>query len=166
MSDPATVNELAITIGAARPRFDQLGTEQAELRPDNSVEYIYCTEIDALTSAELRRVLTAAMRILRPEGVIRVATQDLDAIVYSYLLGPAGVPPTGVTRAQRFNEWRKNQAAQFVFNEEDLRAELERAGFVDIWRLVAGASSLEIFVDCEPQDSGALVLEARKPAGR
>jgi predicted SAM-dependent methyltransferase len=166
MSDPTTINELAITIGAARPRFDQLGTEQAELRSANSVEYVYCTEIDGLMRSELRRVLTAAMRILRPKGVIRVATPDLDAIVYSYLLGPVGVPPTGVTRAQRFNEWRKNEATRFVFNEEDLRAELERAGFVDIWRLTAGASSLEIFVDCEPRDSGALVLEARKPAAR
>jgi predicted SAM-dependent methyltransferase len=165
MSDPKT-NELAVTIGAARPRFDQLDADQAELRPANSAEYIYCTEIEALTSADLRRVLSAAVRILRPKGVIRVATQDLDAVVYSYLLGPIGVPPTGVTRAQRFNEWRKNQATHFVFNEEDLSAELERAGFVDIWRLAAGASSLDIFVDCEPQDSGALVLEARKPAGR
>ena len=166
MFDPTSISEPAIAIGVARPRFEQLGADQAELRPADSAGYVYCAGIEALTGAELGRVLAAAMRILRPEGVIRVAAQDLDAIVYGYLLGPVGVPPTGVTRAQRFNEWRKNEAAQFVFNEEDLRAELERAGFVDIWRLAAGASSLEIFVDCEPQDSGALALEARKPAGR
>ena len=166
MSDPTTIDKAAIAIGAPHPRFNQLGLDEAELRPANSVDYIYCTGIDVLTNPELRRVLAIAIRVLRPEGVIRVVTQDLDAIVYSYLLGPPGVLPTGITRAQQFNQWRKSTTAQFVFNEEDLRAELEAAGFVDIWRLTAGASSVEIFIDCEPQGSPALVLEGRKPAAQ
>jgi hypothetical protein len=104
------------------------------------------------------------MRILKPAGNIRVATRDLDAVIYGYLLDRESSQPTGMTRAQQLNAWRKSEKAEFVFNEEDLESELQQAGFVDIWRLSAGASSVEIFRDCERQESSDLVLEARKPA--
>jgi predicted SAM-dependent methyltransferase len=157
------VVEDAFTVGIPRPGFEHLNIDEAELRPSASVRYIYCSGIEAWSRDEFRRVLTAIMKILQPAGVVRVATPDLDSIVYGYLLDWNQEQLPGTTRAQRLNGWRKSVTAQFIFNEEDLRAELEHAGFVDIWRLAAGASSIEAFLDCE-EDATELVLEGRKPA--
>ena len=156
------VVEDAFTVGIPRPGFEHLDVDEAELRPSASVRYIYCSGIEAWSRDELRRALTAIMKILRPAGIVRVATPDLDSTVYGYLLDWNQRLP-GTTRAQRFNDWRKSVTAQFIFNEEDLRAELESVGFVDIWRLAAGGSSAEVFLDCE-EDAAELVLEGRKPA--
>jgi hypothetical protein len=152
----------AFTVGNPRPGFEHLDLDEAERRPGASVRYVYCSGIEAWSQGELRRTLAVIMKILEPAGVVRVATPDLDAIVYGYLLDWTGKQLPGTTRARRFNDWRKGITAQFVFNEEDLRTELENAGFVNIWRLVAGASSIEAFVDCE-EDPAELVLEGRKP---
>ena len=153
----------AFTVGIPRPGFEHLDIDEAELRPSASVRYIYCSGIEAWSRDEFRRALTVIMKILQPAGVVRVATPDLDSIVYGYLLDWNQEQLPGTTRAQRLNGWRKSVTAQFIFNEEDLRAELEHAGFVDIWRLTAGASSIEAFLDCE-EDATELVLEGRKPA--
>jgi predicted SAM-dependent methyltransferase len=154
----------AFTVGIPRPGFEHLDLDEAEMQPPGaSVCYVYCSGVEAWSRSELRRTLTAIMKILEPAGVVRVATPDLDATVYGYLLDWTREDLAGTTRAQRLNDWRKSVAAQFVFNEEDLRAELENAGFVNIWRLAPGASSIEAFLDCE-EDSTELVLEGRKPA--
>jgi predicted SAM-dependent methyltransferase len=158
-----TVVEDAFTVGIPRPGFEHLDVDEAELRPGASVRYIYCSGIEAWSRDEFRRALTAIMKVLQPAGVVRVATPDLDSIVYGYLLDWNQKQLPGTTRAQRLNDWRKSVTAQFIFNEEDLRTELEHAGFVDVWRLAAGASSVEVFLDCE-EDATELVLEARKPA--
>jgi len=157
------VVEDAFTVGIPRPGFEHLDIDEAELRPSASVRYIYCSGIEAWSRDEFRRALTAVMRILQPAGVVRIATADLDSIVYGYLLDWNQTQLAGTTRAQRLNDWRKSVTAQFIFNEEDLRAELEHAGFVDIWRLAARASSIEAFLDCE-EETTELVLEGRKPA--
>jgi predicted SAM-dependent methyltransferase len=153
----------AFTVGFPRPGFEHLDIDEAGRRPGGSVRYIYCSGIEAWSRDELRRILAAIMKILAPAGVVRVATPDLEAVIYGYLLDWHRKDLPGSTRAQRFNDWRTGLTAQFVFNEEDLRAELENAGFVDIWRLPAGASSVEAFLDCE-EDATDLVLEGRKPA--
>jgi predicted SAM-dependent methyltransferase len=158
-----SVVENAVAIGADCAGFELLNPGDVDSRPDASTQYLYCSGIEAWTVAEFRRVLSAAMRILRPAGIVRVATRDLDAVVYGYLLDQSS-QPAGMTRAQQLNAWRKSEKAEFVFNQEDLESELRHAGFVDIWRLSAGASSVEIFRDCERQESSDLVLEARKPA--
>jgi predicted SAM-dependent methyltransferase len=159
-----SVVENAVAIGADCARFELLNLVDVDSRAEASAQYVYCSGIDAWTVAEFRRVLAATMRILKPTGIIRVATRDLDAVVYGYLLDRESSQPAGMTRAQQLNAWRKSETAEFVFNEEDLGSELRQAGFVDIWRLSAGASSVEIFRDCERQESSDLVLEARKPA--
>jgi predicted SAM-dependent methyltransferase len=158
------VIEDAVAIGADCARFEPLKPGNVDSRPDASARYIYCSGIETWNAAEFRRVLRSAIRILKPAGIIRVAAQDLDAVVYGYLLDREKYQTTGMTRAQQLNAWRKNEKAEFVFNEEDLESELRKAGFVDIWRLSAGASSIEIFRDCERHGSCDLVLEARKPA--
>jgi predicted SAM-dependent methyltransferase len=160
----SSVVQNAVAIGADCARFELLNPGDVDSRRGASAQYVYCSGIEAWTVAEFRRVLSATMRILKPAGIIRVATRDLDAVIYGYLLDRERSQPTGMTRAQQLNAWRKNEKAEFVFNEEDLESELQHAGFVDIWRLAAGASSIEIFRDCERQESSDLVLEARKPA--
>ena len=157
------LTENVFTVGIRRPGFEHLEVDKVESRPSGSVRYVYCAGIETWSRGELRRTLNAIMKILQPAGVLRIATPDLDTTVYGYLLGWNRGQSPGTTRAERFNDWRKGVTAQFVFNEEDLRAELENAGFVDIWRLAAGASSIGVFLGCQ-EDAAELVLEGRKPA--
>jgi predicted SAM-dependent methyltransferase len=159
-----SVIEDAVAIGADCARFKPLDIRNVDSRPDSSARYIYCSGIEAWNAAEFHRALCSAIRILKPAGIIRVAARDLDAVIYGYLLDRERNQSTGMTRAQQLNAWRKNEKAEFVYNEEDLASGLRKAGFVDIWRLTAGASSIEIFRDCERDGSPDLVLEARKPA--
>jgi predicted SAM-dependent methyltransferase len=155
--------EKIVAVGTANSRFKNLELKDIDSRPSANVEFVYCSGIEAWTIVDLRRALSAILRILKPGGVVRVAAQDLDAVVHGYLLDWKRDQPADMTRAERLNAWRKNETAQYVFNEEDLRAELENAGFVDIWRLPAGASSIEVFRDCERDETKGLVLEGRNP---
>jgi predicted SAM-dependent methyltransferase len=153
--------ENVFSVGNPRPGFENLEIDKVGSSSRANIRYVYCSGVESWSRDELRRTLNAVMKILQPGGVIRVATPDLDAIIYGYLLD--WKQSSGTSRAGRFNDWRTSVTSQFVFNEEELRSELENAGFVDIWRLAAGASSIEVFLDCE-EDATELVLEARKPA--
>ena len=155
--------EKAVAVGITHPRFEQLNVEQIDARPASSARYAYCSGIEAWSIDEFRKVLSAISWTLEPGGIVRIAAEDLDAVVYGYLLEWTNGQSTHTTRAQRLNAWRRNETAQFIYNEEDLRAELEKAGFVDIWRLPAGASSVKFFHDCELHEPAGLVLEGRKP---
>jgi hypothetical protein len=155
--------ENVFTVGIPRPGLENLEIDEVGSRSRASVRYIYCSGIETWSRDELRRTLNAIMKILQPAGVLRIATPDLDAIIFGYLLDWNRKQWPGTSRAERFNNWRKSVTGQFVFNEDDLRTELENAGFVDIWRLPAGASSIDVFLDRE-EDATELVLEARKPA--
>ena len=154
----------AVAIGVALSRFRQLDLDAVATHPAGTARYAYCSGMEAWTLDQFRRTLAAIMDILEPGGLIRVAARDLDAIVHGYLLDWSSNASKGESRAMQFNAWRRNEAAEYIFNEEDLRAELEKVGFVDIWRLPAGASSVQIFHDCEQPGSVELALEARKPA--
>lgn len=154
----------AIAIGKDDPRFIPLRVDELAGYPEATVHYAYCAGIETWGLDMLGQTLSAIVRILKPSGVARIATKDLDAVVHGYLLDWDDAPETGMTRAQRLNDWRKNETAVHVFNEDDLRTALETAGFVDIWRLPAGASSIGIFQNCETSRDGELVLEGRKPA--
>jgi predicted SAM-dependent methyltransferase len=155
--------ERIVAVGADHPRFEVLKAGDLKSCSSGSVQLVYCSGIEAWAVVEFRRVLSAIIRILEPGGVIRIAAQDLDVLIHGYLLEWRNGQPTDVTRAQRLNDWRKTEKAQYIFNEEDLRAELENAGFVDIWRLPAGASSIEVFRDCEQREAMGLILEGRSP---
>jgi hypothetical protein len=155
--------ENAVAIGVTLSRFRELDLNAAEAHPPGSVRYVYCAGMEACSLEQFRRTLAAIMGILEPGGLIRIATRDLDAIIFGYLLDWSS-SASGESRAMQFNAWRQNETAQYLFNEEDLRAELEKAGFVDVWRLPAGASSVQIFHECEQPGSAELALEARKSA--
>jgi predicted SAM-dependent methyltransferase len=158
--------EKAVAVGIAHPRFEQLCIDNMELQPTASARYAYCAGIEAWTVNGFREILSALSRILKPGGIVRIVAQDLDAVVYGYLLEWKNDQSADATRAQRLNVWRRNETAQYIYNEEDLRTEFENAGFVDIWRLPAGASSIKFFRDCELSESAALVLEGRNPVLR
>lgn len=155
--------ENAVAVGISTPRFRHLDLSAGEACDARSVQYVYCSGIEVWSIEQFRQILAAIMNVLKPGGLVRVAARDLDAIVYGYLLDWRSDASVGESRAMRLNAWRRNEAAEYLFNEEDLRAELENTGFVDIWRLPAGSSSVQIFHGCEQPGSAELALEARKP---
>jgi hypothetical protein len=154
----------AVSLGGPRARLEPISIETLAARPDCSVRYVYCSGIESQSLTQLRSTLSVIMRVLEPAGVVRIATPDLDAVVYDYLLGRGIAGTAEKSRAQRLNDWRSDTSGQHIFNEDDLRLELEAAGFVDVWRHAAGGSSITHFLDCEQQGGTELVLEGQKPA--
>ena len=110
----------------------------------------------ASVSSYLRKIYVA----LRPGGIIRVSTPDLDAVIHRYLLG-SDKSVIG-SRTAEFNEWRFASSNDFFFNKAHLSLVVLDAGFVDLEHFVAGAGSIPLFWGYEDQCGSALVLEARK----
>lgn len=112
---------------------------------EHIIEHLPDTQAEALL-AELRRVL-------RPGGVLRLVTPDLRALVAIYedrndlvsreeyarhLDGVSG--RSHLRAAQVLNDALRLWGHRWIYDEEDLRARLEQAGFGDIVRCVPGES--------------------------
>lgn len=115
---------------------------------------------DELAGEALNRILLA----LQPGGVLRVATPDLDTTVFNYLFDWTENERI-LSRGQRFNIWWRSLEAYRVYNEEDLVAGLQEAGYVEICRFISGSGSQLAFCDLDDGERGLLVLEARRAKG-
>jgi SAM-dependent methyltransferase len=135
------------------PNFDGIATASAGC--------VLCEGLESWSEAGLAEALAGCWRMLRPGGLLRVVTPDLDAVIQAYLY--AAPDAESASSAMRFNAWRHAVRDRFIFNEEALRLALSRAGFVDPRRFVAGSGSERLFWDLEPADASLLVIEARKP---
>ncbi len=121
--------------------------------------------IERWTDDLARTALGRIKLILRPGGVLRVATPDLDTVVHNYLF--EWVKEEGaISRGQRFNRWRRALDAWWVYNEEDLTAMLAETGFTEIRRFVVGSGSQPAFCDLDVGELDLLVLEARRAQNR
>jgi SAM-dependent methyltransferase len=105
--------------------------------------------------------LLRIQRVLRPGGVLRLSTPDLDAAVQDYAFGTTE-HPSAASRAQRLNHWFRSPDQAWAHNEEDLTLMLQGLGFADIRRFVPGAGSHPLFWDLDAGAAGLLVLEARR----
>lgn len=139
--------------GADGPDFDGIA--------EASSGCVLCEGLESWSEGGLAEALAGFWRMLRPGGLLRVVTPDLDAVIHAYLY--AAPDAEAASSAVRFNAWRHAVRDRFIFNEEALRLALSRAGFVDPMRFVAGSGSERLFWDLEPADAALLVLEVRKP---
>jgi predicted SAM-dependent methyltransferase len=115
--------------------------------PDHSLDHVYGEHlIEHLTWAGGQRALAECLRVLKPKGVLRLATPDLARLVAAYL-GEAG--PDG-DHYLRWVQWRHLPNAphrhpafmlnhvvrawghRFLYDAEVLRIALSDAGFVDV----------------------------------
>lgn len=63
--------------------------------PDNSVDFIYCSQvIEHFERYEALNVLKESLRVLKPEGIIRVSVPDIDKMLANYIEEKISNPET------------------------------------------------------------------------
>lgn len=140
--------------------------------PDNFVDYIYHEHfLEHLDAEQGKRFLRECYRVLKPGGVMRIATPDLEDIIAAYqkknwrkrkwvdLHGYGWIK----NRCEYVNICMRDWEHKFVYDEECLREYLTEIGFKDMIRCKDNESSHEALKNIETrvgQDS--LILEATK----
>ena len=152
---------------------------------DQSASAVYSSHfLEHLEFDEARLVLRESARVLQPGGLIRIVVPDLESLVESYMKERTENPAeaalhflanSGFFFTPRPRTWlqylvykvRRRHDHHVLHDEGLLRAELERAGFVEIARRSCGDSDIPDIEDVDLPDrfEGALCLEGRKPAG-
>jgi predicted SAM-dependent methyltransferase len=152
--------------------------------PDASMAYVFGEHvIEHVPEDTGRRVLAEMFRILRPGGVLRLTTPDLQKIIALYEdRNPAmsreeyvgfldAITGKRHERAcQLFNDFMRMWGHAWVYDEEDLAAKLREAGFVDVARREFGSSphgplnGLESHGPTWQNTVEAMCLEATRPA--
>jgi predicted SAM-dependent methyltransferase len=129
-----------------------------------SVDLLYCGGVlHRLSRVDGAGFVTGCFRVLKPLGSVRIATIDLDQFVQGYLFDWTDEREADASRTQKLNDVFLQPGVQFIYGEEELTGLLARAGFADIRRFAAGASSNRRFWNLESDHACALVLEAIKP---
>jgi predicted SAM-dependent methyltransferase len=149
--------------------------------PDGSVDFVYADNvIEHVTLQVGRAVFRHAFAALRPGGVFRLATPDVEAVARQYLengeLAQAGM--------ERNRERGKNfvhpveliretfvgakHYLGFCYDFASISAEMEQVGFV-VERVPAGTSASPELTGLEvrmhpAEQATALIVEGRKPA--
>lgn len=112
--------------------------------PDNYFSVIYGSEvIEHISRGEARQFLREALRTLRPGGVLRLTTPDIEAVAQIYL----GVHTKGdivlherhwlggeFSRDIWINAAFRDYGHQFLYSYDTLFAELREAGFPEVCR--------------------------------
>jgi predicted SAM-dependent methyltransferase len=143
--------------------------------PDASFDFVYSEHmIEHLTYAEGQRCLRETLRVLKPEGRIRVATPSLERLAALYDGGEVArryvrwavdtlepeveAPLPGVVINNFFRSW----GHRFVYDPETLRYALDEAGFVEIEERPIGELERHLPDRPEFNQLETFVLEAQR----
>lgn len=138
---------------------------------DNSVDFIYNEHfLEHFTFEEGERILREFRRCLKKQGLLRIALPDLDYVVYQYnnpdwrnqdwLSWPEYrfIETKGRMINISFRWW----GHRYLYNEEDLRNQLIKAGFQKIIRCEWNKSNYPELSDLETRKDSKLIMEAEK----
>jgi predicted SAM-dependent methyltransferase len=144
--------------------------------PDASFDLVYSEHmLEHLTYAEGQGCLRECRRVLKPGGVIRVATPSLEQLARLYdgdelqeryvrwavetLEPETDAPLAGVAINNFFRSW----GHRFIYDPETLRHALTEAGFVDVEERPIGELEQHLAEATEFNEYETFVLEARRP---
>ncbi|KAF5045937.1 hypothetical protein DSECCO2_476050 [anaerobic digester metagenome] len=137
---------------------------------NNSVDMIYSEHfIEHITFNKGKKTVTEFCRVLKEDGVLRIATPDLDHLIEKYCKNWKDQDWLSwpehefiQTRGQMINISFRWWGHQYLYNEEDLTKLLKEAGFKEIKRCKLNKSKYEDLRSRETRKDSKLVLEAVK----
>lgn len=101
--------------------------------PDGAFEAVFGSHVlEHLTPREADAALRELRRVLRPGGIIRIAVPDLDHEVGRYDPAHPDEFVDGLLQGRKRS--RSRHRHWWLYNEQSLRALLERTGFTDVRR--------------------------------
>lgn len=158
-----------VNIDATNPAADiKLDPTRPLPWKQGSVAGIYHAHlIEKLSRAQCIGLLRECRRILAPGGVLRIATQDLRAVVEQYLQEtPANLLNTELSwtanNAERLNIAMRWSDRQWLYDEEDLTHLARLAGLEYSGKRSVNESQHQAFQGCDQQDA-SLIMEFIKP---
>ena len=137
---------------------------------DNSVSFIYNEHfIEHLTLKEGLSTFKDFYRVLKPNGVLRIATPDLNNVIFRYFYqwkkqnwikkyGYDWIRTRGEMINMAFHEWEH----KYLYNFEDLKLRLKETGFKSIKKEKLGKSKFKILRNLETRPESKLIVEATK----
>ena len=129
--------------------------------PDASFDYVYSEHLfEHLAYSQAQNMLKESYRVLKPGGVIRIATPNLWFLLglyqepekplhkeyVAYSTKNCGLPPTAVYVINRFHtSW----GHQIIYDKETLAKALEEAGFRGVCSCEVGESNHDVLKGVE-----------------
>jgi len=146
----------------AEVKFKQWDLRRGIPWPDGSVDLIRCSHLlEHLTLQEAKNLVREMFRVLKPGGLARISTPDLDIILKHYRnrdmsFFNAIQPPEYIqapTEGEKFSQllFSREYEHKAAYNWEVLKSYLEQAGFTKVFRSVFGFSHSET-IQQETQD--------------
>jgi predicted SAM-dependent methyltransferase len=138
---------------------------------DNSADFTYNEHfIEHLTVEESQKVIKDLMRVLKPGGVLRIATPDLESVVKQYLDPKLEQDPLIKnwdmsfirTRAESINMSFRFWGHEWIYDWEELKRRLEEAGCVNIKRSRINQSQHLELRGLETRKESLLIVEITK----
>jgi predicted SAM-dependent methyltransferase len=139
--------------------------------PDGSVDYIFNEHfIEHLTVEEGQKSVKDFMRVLKPGGVMRIATPDLRDAVELYLdpkwrdrplitkFGLQFIQTPAELMNMSFSWW----GHKWIYDYEELVRRLNEAGFTNIAKQKLRKSQHKDLRDLEIRDESTLIVEIKK----
>ena len=135
---------------------------------DASVSHVYSEHfVEHIDRDAGLRLFTECRRVLRDDGVMRIATPDLVELVDAYRTdwrrqdwvcwpGHEWVRSPAMMINQAFRGW----GHEFLYDEDELRAVLHEAGFGRVARCTLGVSTHAALHALETRADSTLILEA------
>ncbi len=139
--------------------------------PDDSVQFIYSEHfLEHLTVRQAVEVLQESHRVLRPGGVMRIATPDLAYLVDKYAStswkDQDWITTYGYewiqTRAEMLNLCFREWGHQHLYDAEELERRLREAGFEKIASRPRNVSPEPELANRETRRDSRLIVEAVK----
>ena len=141
--------------------------------PDNSADFIYNEHfLEHLTVEEGISAIKDFIRVLKPDGVMRIAMPDLERAILAYLdkdwkeNSKATFEKYGLTfiqtRAERININFHWWGHKWLYDWEELERRLKEAGCEKIKRCVIFESEHEALRNLETRNESTLIVEVMK----